>query len=205
MATPHLRNFIDGRWLDAQSGQAFEDLDPATGEVIATATKSGTADVDRAVEAAHRAADAWRLFPAPKRGEILYKAGETEVHPCLGRLAFLLARDGVHLRWLTGGGDDDWTGLTPENTRAVPEHRRGPKELALKEGDWNALAVKMGPAAATLELNGSVIYEQPLAADDDRSHDRDLAQEIHDRQRRVFRWELPTGPIGQTPGGACEV
>jgi alpha-ketoglutaric semialdehyde dehydrogenase len=76
MATPHLRNYIDGRWVDSASGQAFEDLDPATGEVIATATKSGTADVDRAVEAAHRAADAWRLYPAPKRGEILYKAGE---------------------------------------------------------------------------------------------------------------------------------
>ena len=76
MATPHLRNYIDGRWIDSASGQAFEDLDPATGEVIATATKSGTADVDRAVEAAHRAADAWRLYPAPKRGEILYRAGE---------------------------------------------------------------------------------------------------------------------------------
>ncbi len=76
MATTHLKNYIDGRWVDSTSGQAFEDLDPATGEVIATATKSTTADVDRAVEAAHRAADAWRLFPAPKRGELLYAAGE---------------------------------------------------------------------------------------------------------------------------------
>src|SRR5213083_1963348 len=76
MPTAHLKNYIDGRWVDSASGQAFEDLDPATGELIATATKSGTADVDRAVEAAHRAADAWRLYPAPKRGEILYRAGE---------------------------------------------------------------------------------------------------------------------------------
>src|SRR5207244_2002299 len=49
---------------------------PATGQVIATATKSAKADVDRAVDAARRAFDAWRLFPAPKRGEILYRAGE---------------------------------------------------------------------------------------------------------------------------------
>src|SRR2546428_126382 len=76
MATPHLKNYIDGRWVDSVSGDAFEDVDPATGEVIATATKSTAADVDKAVEAAHRAADAWRLFPAPKRGEILFKAGE---------------------------------------------------------------------------------------------------------------------------------
>jgi acyl-CoA reductase-like NAD-dependent aldehyde dehydrogenase len=76
MPTAHLKNYIDGRWADSVSGQAFEDIDPANGEVIATATRSTTADVDRAVEAAHRAADAWRLYPAPKRGEILYRAGE---------------------------------------------------------------------------------------------------------------------------------
>ena len=76
MATTHLQNYIDGRWTDAASGEAFEDLDPATGAVIATATRSAKADVDRAVDAARRAADAWRLQPAPKRGEILYRAGE---------------------------------------------------------------------------------------------------------------------------------
>jgi len=76
MATTHLQNYIDGRWTDAASGEAFEDLDPATGELIATATRSAKADVDRAVDAARRAADAWRLTPAPKRGEILYRAGE---------------------------------------------------------------------------------------------------------------------------------
>jgi len=76
MAMTHLQNYIDGRWTDAASGEAFEDLDPATGEVIATATRSAKADVDRAVDAARRAADAWRLYPAPKRGEILYRAGE---------------------------------------------------------------------------------------------------------------------------------
>src|SRR5438046_7697796 len=76
MATTHLKNYIDGRWVESASGDAFDDLDPATGEVIATSTKSTVADVDKAVEAAHRAANAWRLFPAPKRGEILFKAGE---------------------------------------------------------------------------------------------------------------------------------
>src|SRR5438874_6810298 len=76
MATTHLKNYIDGRWVDSASGDAFDDLDPATGEIIATATKSTVADIDKAVEAAHRASDAWRLFPAPKRGEILYRAGE---------------------------------------------------------------------------------------------------------------------------------
>src|SRR3989454_684602 len=76
MAMPQLRNYIDGRWVDAATRETFEDIDPATGELIATVTKSSTADVDPAVEAALRALEAWRLHPAPKRGEILYRAGE---------------------------------------------------------------------------------------------------------------------------------
>src|SRR3989440_7119229 len=71
-----LRNYIDGRWIDAAGGETFEDIDPATGELIATVAKSQPADVDRAIESAKRALDSWRLFPAPKRGEILYRAGE---------------------------------------------------------------------------------------------------------------------------------
>src|SRR6266511_816495 len=76
MATAHLKNYIDGRWVDSSSGDAFEDTDPANGDIIATVTKSSTADVDKAIEAAKRAADGWRLYPAPKRGEILYRAAE---------------------------------------------------------------------------------------------------------------------------------
>ncbi|MGH2499559.1 MAG: aldehyde dehydrogenase family protein [Candidatus Limnocylindria bacterium] len=79
MVGTHLQNHIDGRWADAQSGDAFEDLNPADGEVIATATRSSKADVDRAVEAAKRAYDPWRLYPAPKRGEILFRAAEIMV------------------------------------------------------------------------------------------------------------------------------
>jgi aldehyde dehydrogenase (NAD+) len=76
MATTHLKNYIDGRWVDASSGDSFQDTDPANGDLIATVTKSTTADVDKAVEAARRAYDGWRLVPAPKRGEILYRAAE---------------------------------------------------------------------------------------------------------------------------------
>jgi len=76
MATPTLQNYIDGRWLDASEGATFENTNPATGELIANVAKSTVADVDRAVDAARRALDGWRLYPAPKRGEILYRAGE---------------------------------------------------------------------------------------------------------------------------------
>src|SRR3989441_3312960 len=77
VATTHLRNYIDGKWVDGSSGESFENVDPANGDMIATVTKSPTADVDAAVDAARRALAAWRKFPAPKRGEILYRAAET--------------------------------------------------------------------------------------------------------------------------------
>ena len=56
MATQHLRNYIDGRWVEGSSGEAFDDTDPANGEVLATVTRSNTADLDRPAHA-HRAGD----------------------------------------------------------------------------------------------------------------------------------------------------
>ena len=68
------RNYIDGNWVESASGETFTRLNPATGELVATYTKSTTADVDAAVTAAAKAFKSWRLYPAPKRGELLYKA-----------------------------------------------------------------------------------------------------------------------------------
>ncbi|MBX6350469.1 MAG: aldehyde dehydrogenase family protein [Clostridia bacterium] len=69
-------NYIDGRWVPAKSGRRSPSLDPATGEVLGEVARSGPEDVDEAVEAARRAFRTWRLTPAPKRGEILYRAAE---------------------------------------------------------------------------------------------------------------------------------
>lgn len=70
------RNFIDGKWVESLSGDTFERKNPATGELVATYAKSGPADVDLAVAAAPKAFKSWRLHPAPKRGEILYRAAQ---------------------------------------------------------------------------------------------------------------------------------
>jgi aldehyde dehydrogenase (NAD+) len=66
-------NYIDGEWVDAASGETFESTSPANGEAIGVFPKSGPADVDRAVDAAKAAFEEWRLVPAPKRGEILFR------------------------------------------------------------------------------------------------------------------------------------
>jgi alpha-ketoglutaric semialdehyde dehydrogenase len=75
-----VRNFIDGEWQDSLSGETFESINPAdTDEVVGVVSKSGREDVDRAVEAARNAFKGWRLVPAPKRGEIIFRAAETLV------------------------------------------------------------------------------------------------------------------------------
>jgi aldehyde dehydrogenase (NAD+) len=67
------RNFIGGEWIDASTGETFESLSPATGEHIGTFPKSAAEDVDRAVAAAKEAYASWRLVPAPRRGEIVFR------------------------------------------------------------------------------------------------------------------------------------
>ncbi len=71
------KNLINGRWECAISGKTMDSLNPAdTREVIGTVSLSGSKDVDSAVEAARRAYPSWRLVPAPRRGEIIYRAAE---------------------------------------------------------------------------------------------------------------------------------
>jgi len=71
------KNYIGGSWLTAQSGKTFENRNPANrNDLIGVFPASGPAEVDAAVGAARRAFAGWRLVPAPKRGEILYRVGE---------------------------------------------------------------------------------------------------------------------------------
>jgi acyl-CoA reductase-like NAD-dependent aldehyde dehydrogenase len=70
-------NYIGGQWVPAASGKTFENRNPAdTSDLIGTFAESGPEDVERAVAAAREAFPRWRALPAPKRGEILYRAAE---------------------------------------------------------------------------------------------------------------------------------
>jgi aldehyde dehydrogenase (NAD+) len=71
------KNFIDGEWVEASTGQTFEDRNPAdTRDVIGIFQRSGKEDVDNAVAAAKQAFAKWRLIPAPRRAEIIYRAAD---------------------------------------------------------------------------------------------------------------------------------
>ncbi len=70
-ATQTIANVIGGQERPAASGQTFEKLAPATGEVLARVARSSAEDVDAAVRAAAAAQPAWARTPPPERGRIL--------------------------------------------------------------------------------------------------------------------------------------
>jgi alpha-ketoglutaric semialdehyde dehydrogenase len=75
-ATLH-HNYIDGRWTASLSGHTFENRNPANrDDLIGLFQQSSGADVEAALAAAARAYETWRLVPAPRRAEILFKAAQ---------------------------------------------------------------------------------------------------------------------------------
>src|ERR1051325_11655834 len=78
-------------WIEAPSGDLLESINPATGEVIARVKMAARAEYELAGAAAARAFEAWRMTPAPKRGEIVRQIGNAlrEKKEALGALVTL--------------------------------------------------------------------------------------------------------------------
>ena len=79
--------YIDGRFSDAGAGQWFDSHNPFTGEVWGQIARGTSDDVDRAVDAAHRAftSGPWPQMTASQRGALLRRVGD------------LIARDAAQL------------------------------------------------------------------------------------------------------------
>ena len=178
--------YIDGDFCEASDGNRFESVNPATGEVWATAPAATEADVDRAVRGARRALvqGDWPAMTATQRGHLLY------------RLADLVADAAHHL----GSVETTDSGKLAAETRAqsayVSDYYRYYAGLADKiQGDtlpidkpdlhvyttreplgvvaaivpWNAemflTATKVGPALAagnTVVIKASEVAPAPL-------------------------------------------
>ncbi|HYC88498.1 MAG TPA: aldehyde dehydrogenase family protein [Thermoanaerobaculia bacterium] len=75
--TREYSNYIDGQWVKSKTGKAFENRNPANeDDLIGLFQDSDANDVDAAVDAAAKAYESWRLVPAPKRAELLYRVGD---------------------------------------------------------------------------------------------------------------------------------
>jgi aldehyde dehydrogenase (NAD+) len=70
-------NFIDGAWVPSVSGHVFENRNPANpDDLIGLFQRSTKVDALAAVDAARRAYEHWRLVPAPRRAEVLFRAAQ---------------------------------------------------------------------------------------------------------------------------------
>jgi acyl-CoA reductase-like NAD-dependent aldehyde dehydrogenase len=67
--------FINGEWVNAVSGETFDDLNPYTGEIYARVQKGDEKDADRAMGAAYAARKPWSAMPALERSLVVSRAG----------------------------------------------------------------------------------------------------------------------------------
>ncbi len=63
--------YIDGQWVDGDTGATFEVRNPATGEVLANVASVGADETKRAIDAAEKAMASWKALPAKSRSDIL--------------------------------------------------------------------------------------------------------------------------------------
>ncbi len=69
-------NFIGGTWVEPADGRYFENTSPINGQVVTRIARSGAADVERALDAAHAAKDAWGRTSAAERALILNRIAD---------------------------------------------------------------------------------------------------------------------------------
>ncbi|HEX7089781.1 MAG TPA: aldehyde dehydrogenase family protein [Longimicrobiales bacterium] len=71
------RNFIGGEWVEPSTGEYFENRNPADrNDLIGLWPLSGAEDVERAVSSARAGFERWRRTPAPRRGDVIRRAGD---------------------------------------------------------------------------------------------------------------------------------
>jgi acyl-CoA reductase-like NAD-dependent aldehyde dehydrogenase len=76
IATQAYQQFIGGAWTPAAGGRTYEDRDPYTDDVVATAPAGGPEDVTAAIEAAAAAFEAWSATPPAERQRIFLQAAD---------------------------------------------------------------------------------------------------------------------------------
>ena len=84
--------YVDGAWVDSDSGDTFPVVDPATGETIAEVPRMGATETRRAIEAAQRALPAWRHRTAKERARVLRRLSDLMLERS-DDLAALLVRE----------------------------------------------------------------------------------------------------------------
>ena len=159
--------FIDGRFVDAASGETLATLNPHDNSVIADVALAGTEDVDRAVAAATRAHPAWARLAAADRGRILLRLADlieahTEElarlesldtgHPLRDSRALDVPRTAACFRYFGGMADKLQGDVVPVDAGFLNYLTREPLGVVGQVVPWNFPLMftswKMGPALA---------------------------------------------------------
>lgn len=168
--------FIDGRFVEAESGQTLPTLNPHDNSVIADVAMAGAADIDKAVAAARRAFPAWARMAAADRGRILLRladlieANAEELarlesldtgHPLKDSRALDVPRTAACYRYFGGMADKFQGDVVPVESGFLNYLLREPVGVVGQVVPWNFPLMftswKMAPALAA----GNTIVMKP--------------------------------------------
>jgi acyl-CoA reductase-like NAD-dependent aldehyde dehydrogenase len=168
--------FIDGRFVEAESGQTLPTLNPHDNSVIADVAMAGAADIDKAVAAARRAFPAWARMAAADRGRILLRladlieANAEELarlesldtgHPLKDSRALDVPRTAACYRYFGGMADKFQGDVVPVESGFLNYLLREPLGVVGQVVPWNFPLMftswKMAPALAA----GNTIVMKP--------------------------------------------
>ena len=133
-------NYLDGKWVEADSGKTLVVKNPATGEAIGEVPAMGTSETRRAIEAAARAYPAWRATLAKDRSAILRKLNDLMLANVEDLAVIMTAEQGKPLSESKGeiayaASFIEW--FAEEAKRiygdTIPQHAKGRRTLVLKE------------------------------------------------------------------------
>ncbi|MFN2974681.1 aldehyde dehydrogenase family protein [Terriglobus aquaticus] len=160
-------NYIGGEWVEPAGGEYFENVTPVTGQVITEVPRSRAADVEKALDAAHKAKKAWARTSTTERSNILLKIAqriednlELLAHaetwdngkPIRETMAADVPLSADHFRYFAGAIRAQQGGISQIDNETVAYHYHEPLGVVGQIIPWNfpllMAAWKLAPALA---------------------------------------------------------
>ena len=149
-------NYVDGAWIQADSGKTIEVRNPANGELVGLVPALGAAETRRAIEAAHAAFPAWRAMLAKERSAILRKLFDLMIANTDDLAAIMTAEQGKPLAESRGeiayaASFFEWFAEEAKRVygETIPQNMKGRRIIVTKEpvGVFAAITPWNFPAA----------------------------------------------------------
>ena len=156
-------NYIDGAWVQADSGKVLEVRNPANGELVGTVPAMGQAETRRAIEAANAAQPAWRAMLAKDRSAILRRLFDLMIANTDDLAAIMTAEQGKPLAESKGeiayaASFIEWFAEEAKRVygETIPQNMKGRRILVTKEpiGVFAAITPWNFPAAMITRKTG---------------------------------------------------